>query len=88
MDFYLLVIFGAMGLFMSKAKIPTAPLILGVIVGNTMEQSFRQAIKLSDGEIGIFVGSPVAISLLVLTVLSVLYPIVKDKLTKKQLETA
>jgi len=88
MDFYLLVIFGVMGLFMSKANVPTAPMILGVIVGGTMEQSFRQALTLADGKLGIFVGSPLAISLIVLTVGSIIFPIIKQIFKKKELVRA
>jgi TctA family transporter len=40
-------IFGLVGYFMEKADIPSAPLILAVIVGNSMEQSFRQALTLA-----------------------------------------
>lgn len=88
MDFYLLVIFGVMGLFMSKAKVPTAPMILGVIVGGTMEQSFRQAIVLSDGSLSIFTGSPLAITLIVLTIGSVVFPLIKEAMKKKELASA
>lgn len=77
-DFYLLVLFGLVGLFMHKAGIPTAPLILGVIVGNKMEISFRQALIISNGNYGIFVGSPVALTLIVLTIVSIVYPFLKD----------
>lgn len=83
-DFYLLVIFGLAGFIMKKVNIPTAPLILAVIVGNTMEQSFRQAIRISDGDLGIFVGSTLALSLIVITVLSILFPIIKEKLSQKK----
>ncbi|WP_319204339.1 tripartite tricarboxylate transporter permease [uncultured Ilyobacter sp.] len=88
MDFYLLVIFGVMGLFMSKAKVPTAPMILGVIVGGTMEQSFRQAIVLSDGSLSIFTGSPLAITLIALTVGSVIFPLIKEAAKNKKLASA
>ncbi|ADO82081.1 tripartite tricarboxylate transporter permease [Ilyobacter polytropus] len=88
MDFYLLVIFGVMGLFMSKAKVPTAPMILGVIVGGTMEQSFRQAIVLSDGSLSIFTGSPLAITLIALTVGSVIFPLIKEAMKNKKLASA
>jgi putative tricarboxylic transport membrane protein len=81
-DFYLLVIFGLMGYFMSKAKIPTAPLILAVIVGNTMEQSFRQALTISDGSPAIFFSSTISWVLILLTVVSVGYPLVKDFVNK------
>ncbi|MCT4564738.1 MAG: tripartite tricarboxylate transporter permease [Maledivibacter sp.] len=83
-DFYLLVIFGIMGYFMSKAKIPTAPLILAIIVGNSMEQSFRQALTISDGDYGIFFKSGVSIVLLTLTVVSVVYPFIKDRVKRKK----
>lgn len=81
-DFYLLVIFGLMGYVMKKIKIPTAPLILAVIVGNTMEQSFRQALRISDGDLHIFAESNLALTLIALTVLSVAYPMIKSQLSK------
>ncbi|MFV9510368.1 tripartite tricarboxylate transporter permease [Tepidibacillus sp. LV47] len=90
-DFYLLVIFGLVGYFMDKAEIPTAPLILAVIVGNSMEQSFRQALTISNGNFHIFIQSTVSVVLIILTVLSVFYPIVKDWTQKrrgKQMETS
>lgn len=83
-DFYILVIFGVVGYVMSKANIPTAPLILAVIVGNSMEQSFRQALTISDGDYGIFFKSPISIILFLLTIISVVYPFVKDLLKKKK----
>jgi len=67
-DFYLLIFFGLLGFFLDKAKIPTSPLILAVIVGNSMEVSFRQALIISDGSLSIFYSSPVSIVLLVLAV--------------------
>lgn len=87
-DFYLLVIFGLVGFFMEKADIPTAPLILAVIVGNSMEQSFRQALTISDGSFGIFAKSTISIVLLALTIISVVYPFLKDKLGKKAVAEA
>ncbi len=91
-DFYLLVIFGLAGFMMKKVNIPTAPMILAVIVGNTMEQSFRQAIRISDGELSIFVGSTLALSLIAITFISIIFPVVKEKIaarkSKKVTETA
>jgi len=83
-DFYILVIFGVVGYFMSKAKIPATPLILAIIVGNNMEQSFRRAIKISDGSLNIFWGSPLAVALIVITVFSIVYPVVSDYVKKRK----
>jgi putative tricarboxylic transport membrane protein len=87
-DFYLLVIFGLVGYFMHQAKIPTAPLILAVIVGNSMEQSFRQALTISNGSFAIFSKSTVSMVLIVLTIISIGYPFLKDMRKKKATENA
>lgn len=76
-DFYILVIFGLIGFVMNKVKIPTAPLILAVIVGGTMEQSFRQTLRISDGNYGAFFDSGVSLGLLAITLGSVLIPMIR-----------
>lgn len=81
-DFYILVLFGVLGYFMEKAKIPTAPMILAVIVGGTMEQSFRQATRIANGNLGIFVASPLAKALIAITIISVAYPSLKKGVSK------
>ncbi|GBF12487.1 tripartite tricarboxylate transporter permease [Tepidibacillus infernus] len=86
-DFYLLVIFGLIGYLMNKADIPTAPLILAVIVGNSMEQSFRQALTISNGDFHIFYQSTVSLVLIVLTIISIVFPIVKDWGKKRKAST-
>lgn len=86
MDFYILLIFGVLGYLMSKVKIPTSPLILAVIVGNSMEQSFRRAYTISDGSLKVFFDSPISLILFLLTVISVGYPLFKAlflKITKR-----
>ncbi|OGO77013.1 MAG: transporter [Clostridiales bacterium GWB2_37_7] len=83
-DLYILIIFGVIGFFMEKVKIPSSPMLLGVIVGNTMEISFRQALVLSDGNWGVFVGSPIAVILVIATVISILLPSLKTFIKKKK----
>ncbi|PRR80577.1 Tripartite tricarboxylate transporter TctA family protein [Clostridium liquoris] len=83
-DFYLLVIFGLIGYFMWKAEIPTSPLILAVIVGNSMEQSFRQAVKISDGSLSVFFGSAICVILIILTIVSILYPFIRKAMVRRR----
>ncbi len=75
MDFYILTILGVAGVVMKRADIPTAPMILAVIVGGTMEQSFRQAYRIANQDVSIFVGSSVSQGLILITILSVVLPI-------------
>jgi putative tricarboxylic transport membrane protein len=87
-DFYLLIIFGVVGYFLSAAKVPATPLILAVIVGNDMEQSFRQAFVISDGSLKIFFASPLCIVLFLLTIISLVGPVVRDIIVKRKNATA
>jgi putative tricarboxylic transport membrane protein len=78
-SFYLLLIFGIIGYLLQKADFPTSPLVLAVIVGNSMEQSFRRAFKLANGSAKFIVGSPLCIILIVLTVGSIFLPLIQQK---------
>ncbi len=86
-DFYILILLGVVGMIMHKVDIPTAPMILAVIVGSQMEQSFRQAFRISNQELGIFVQSGIAQCLLAVTVISVLWPLISHLRHKGALKT-
>lgn len=79
-DFYLLAIFGLVGIVFHALNIPSSPLILGAIVGGTMEQSFRQALQINNGQFDIFWRSPISIVLIVLTLATFLVPWIKSRL--------
>lgn len=84
LDFYLLVLFGLVGFYMKKLEVPIAPLVLAIILGEKMEQSFRQALSISQGNYGIFVGDFISVFLLLLAVGSVAYALYSDKKSKKK----
>ena len=79
-DVYLMMFFGVMGYLFSKAEIPLAPLVLGLVLGDLIEQSFRQALTLSDGSLSIFVSSPITVTLMTLTVISLLWPFISSRI--------
>ncbi|MBA5760740.1 tripartite tricarboxylate transporter permease [Vibrio sp. 404] len=85
-EFYILVILGVAGVVMKRVNIPTAPMILAVIVGGTMEQSFRQAFRISNQDLSIFVGSTVSQVLIVITVLSIALPVISMIRSKRKEE--
>lgn len=73
-DFFLLLVFGLFGLMLKVLDFPIAPLVLALIVGADMEQNFRKAVLSSNGSIDIFFASPISITLIFLTILSISYP--------------
>lgn len=79
-DLYMLLFFGVAGYLFNKADIPIAPLVLGLVLGDLLEQSFRQALTLSDGNLGTFFNSRITVTLMLLTVMSVLGPFVFARL--------
>jgi putative tricarboxylic transport membrane protein len=77
---YIAFAFGVIGYIFSAVQIPLAPLVLSLVLGGDMEQSFRQALTISSGDLAIFVGSPTAAIVMALTVGSVLLSVLMPRL--------
>jgi putative tricarboxylic transport membrane protein len=75
-DLYLILFFGVVGYIFDKIDIPVAPLVLSLVLGGIMEQSFRQAMTISGGNPKIFFGSTITITLVVLSIISILTPFI------------
>lgn len=71
-DLYLVFGFGLLGYAFRKLDIPSAPLVLALVLGGLMEQSFRQSMTISGAELSIFASSGIAIFFLVLSVVALL----------------
>lgn len=81
-DLWLILGFGVVGYVFGKLDIPVAPLVLSLVLGGIMEQSFRQAMTISGGDIKIFYGSGITVTLLVMSVISVALPFIMPLLRK------
>ena len=79
-DLYLILFFGVVGYIFDKVDIPIAPLVLSLVLGGMMEQSFRQAMTISGGNPKIFVNSTITVSLITLSVLSVVTPFILSRI--------
>jgi putative tricarboxylic transport membrane protein len=58
--------FGVVGILLYKFGFEAPPLILGFVLGDSLEANFRRALILGEGDWLTFVKSPVAVVLLVL----------------------
>ena len=81
-DLYLILIFGVIGYVFDKVDIPVAPMVLSLVLGGLMEQSFRQAMTISGADPKIFIGSGISITLLILAVVMLVLPVVLPRLRK------
>ena len=62
------------GYLRRKTGFPLAPVILGLVLGPLMEKSLRRAMALSGGDWGVLFSSPIAITLWVAAVASMVVP--------------
>ena len=74
-DLYLLVAFAALGFVMRLLSFPAPPFILAFILGGMMEQSFRQALTISNGSLLTFIERPISLALIIIALLSLTIPI-------------
>ena len=61
-----------------KKHCPITPFILAFVLGPTMEQNFRNAISYSRGDMLSFFKRPASCILLIVAVLSVVLPLIRD----------
>ncbi|MDN5569491.1 MAG: tripartite tricarboxylate transporter permease, partial [Paracoccus sp. (in: a-proteobacteria)] len=63
--------FGVLGYAFVKAGIPTAPFIIGFILGPMAETSFRRGLQLSKGDYSGFLTNPISGAFLALAAVSI-----------------
>jgi TctA family transporter len=66
-DLGLTVVFALLGYLLNKFGCEPAPLVLGFILGPSMEENFRRSLVLSQGDPAIFVQRPLSLGLLLLS---------------------
>src|SRR5512132_1718184 len=59
-DVWLMVVFGVMGYVFKKLDYPLAPLVLALVLGDRAEDSFRQSMLMSQGDMTIFYATGLA----------------------------
>jgi len=74
-DIGVLIAFGVIGYLFKKLDIPIAPMAFTLILGPLTENSLRQALSMSGGELDILLRSYTSIGLLLLAAAALLYPL-------------
>jgi len=73
-DLVLLYLLGAIGFLMRRFDFPTAPVIIGMILGPLAESQFRRAMTISNGDWTVFFTHPLSLVLLLLALAALLAP--------------
>lgn len=87
-DVYLMAIMGLIGYVLQRLRIPVAPVVLGLVLGSTLENQFRTALILNEGSYQGFLDSSVALGFFILTVLMIGMQLWSTNKKNKSLKTA
>jgi putative tricarboxylic transport membrane protein len=66
-DVWLVTAFGLLGYLMRRLEYPAAPLLLGLVLGDLMENAVRQSLMMSNGDVSILYSRPLAATMLLFT---------------------
>ena len=67
-DIKLMFVFGILGIIMSYLKMPGAPFLLGIILGNMADENLRRALLLTKADLSIFFTRPISIFFIVVII--------------------
>lgn len=75
-DIWVMMAFGIIGYFMKKHGYSVAALVLGLILGPILEQSFMRGMMLTHNNIFAFFHSPIATPMIICAMIIVIYPLI------------
>lgn len=82
-DLLLMIGFGVLGYFLRKIDVPTVPIILGILLGNHMEDSLRRAMVIAGGDWKYLFSSPISIGLWIAAIVGFIAPMFLSRFFKK-----
>ena len=80
LDIWFMLLFGIMGYMFKKLDYPLAPLVLALVLGDKAEDSFRQSMLLSQGELGIMYSNYLVGSITTLALILLCWPLISKGL--------
>ena len=75
-DLLVMIGFGVMGWVLRKLDVPLVPIILGTLLGNSMENNLRRAVTIDNGNWWTLVDSPLAIGLWSIALIGFVLPLI------------
>ena len=82
LDIWYMMMFGAIGYVFKKLDYPLAPLVLALVLGDKAEDSFRQAMLVSQGELSVLWSNPLVGTISTLALLLLAWPLISKLIHK------
>ena len=80
LDIWFMLGFGVVGYLFKKLDFPLAPLVLALVLGDKAEDSFRQAMLVSQGDLMIMFANPLVGTITTLALVLLLWPLISKLL--------
>ncbi|MGJ3701719.1 MULTISPECIES: tripartite tricarboxylate transporter permease [Variovorax] len=80
LDIWFMLGFGVVGYLFKKLDFPLAPLVLALVLGDKAEDSFRQAMLVSQGDVMIMFSNPLVGGITTLALVLLLWPLISKAL--------
>jgi putative tricarboxylic transport membrane protein len=74
LDITVMTVFGVLGYMLRKLEVPLAPILLGLILGDDLEQNFRRSLVAAKGDYTTFLDGGLNITLLFLVIVVLFLP--------------
>ncbi|MCR8961031.1 tripartite tricarboxylate transporter permease [Variovorax sp. CCNWLW225] len=84
-DLFLLYGIGLLGVVMRRFDFPTAPVVVGMILGPLAEAQLRNAMSIGEGSASVFFQRPMSITLVVIIVAVLVLPRVAKRMSDRKL---
>jgi len=82
LDIWLMLLFGVVGYVFKKLDYPLAPLVLALVLGDRAEDSFRQAMLISQGDLSVFFSNALVGSITALALVMLVWPLVSRAIAR------
>ena len=85
-DLYLLYVIGVLGVIMRRFDIPTAPVVVGMILGPLAEAQLRNAMSIGEGSAAVFFQRPMSLALIVVVLAVLILPRIAKAMSDRKLK--
>ena len=85
-DIYMMVGFATVAIFLRFLEFPMAPMLLGFVLGSLLEDNLRRALLISNGELSFLWERPITITILIITIVILAFPLFRSVRSKFQIE--
>lgn len=87
-DVWIMILFGLIGFGLERCKVPLGPFVIGFVLSPIAEEQLRSALMMAQGDFFDLFRQPVATVFVIISVLSLLWPLYQQHLVRKQQKRA